>query len=60
MRWLRHVTRSRFLDALATVICLVEILFLGGRPWVLGFAAALFGLKFTLPIDSRRRDDEEK
>ena len=50
----RHITRSRFLDALATVIALTEIFALGARPFVLAFAAALFGLKYTIPLDAKR------
>ena len=54
----RHITRSRFLDALATVICLSEVFFLGARPFVLAFAAALFGLKYTLPLDEKRKNGD--
>jgi len=50
----RWITRSRFLDALATVIALAEVFLFGGRPFVLAFAAALFGLKWTLPLDEKR------
>lgn len=54
----RHITRSRFLDALATVISISEVFFLGARPFVLAFAAALFGLKYTLPLDEKRKNGE--
>ena len=44
-----RVTRQRFFDAMATCIVVAEVGFLGGRPFVLAFAAALYGLRFTLP-----------
>lgn len=52
--WRSLLTRSRFLDALATVITIAEVFLFGGRPFVLAFAAALFGLKWTLPLDEKR------
>ena len=50
------LTRQRYFDILGTVIAIVEVFVFGGRPFVLAFAAALFGLRFTLPADERRKE----
>lgn len=56
----RHLTRENYLSFLATIIALSEVFFLGGRIYVLAFAALLFGLRWTLPYDEKRQETKEQ
>ena len=47
--WRKLSTKGNFLFCLGSAIGIYEVVWGGGRPFVLAFAAALLGLKFTLP-----------
>jgi hypothetical protein len=47
--WSKVFTRGNWMLVLGSALGVYEVVWGGGRPFVLGFAAALLGLKFTLP-----------
>lgn len=43
------LTRGNLLFLIGVAVGIYEVVWGGGRPFVLAFSAALLGLKFTLP-----------